>query len=85
MCLRISGDEPVLRPIFYMNAALIAASSLKTEGPMDRLTTTEADEPVGIIISTGSHPEPAPRFAAYVWGPVPDEPEPVTSGEPRAA
>jgi hypothetical protein len=26
------------------------------------------DEPVGIVISGGSLPEPAPRFWAYVWG-----------------
>jgi hypothetical protein len=30
-------------------------------------------EPVGIIISRGSRSEPAPRFSAYVWGPVPED------------
>ncbi|MFZ9899761.1 MAG: hypothetical protein ACO3F5_10030 [Gemmatimonadaceae bacterium] len=54
---------------------------------MDQITTAASnDEPIGIIISTGLAPEPAPRFAAYVWGPVPDEaPEPATAGSPRAA
>jgi hypothetical protein len=35
-------------------------------------------EPVGIIISRGSRDEATPRFSAYVWGPIPDEPEPAT-------
>lgn len=42
-------------------------------------------EPIGIIISRGSREEAAPRFSAYVWGPVPDEPELVTTGTHRAA
>jgi hypothetical protein len=29
-------------------------------------------EPMGIVISRGSRDEDAPRFAAYVWGPVPE-------------
>jgi hypothetical protein len=33
---------------------------------------TKSDEPVGIVISNGSRREEVPRFAAYVWGPVPD-------------
>ena len=32
----------------------------------------EAGEPVGIVISNGTRGEDAPRFAAYVWGPVPE-------------
>lgn len=32
-------------------------------------------EPVGIIISRGSRDEATPRFSAYVWGPIPDEPD----------
>lgn len=32
----------------------------------------ESAEPIGIVISRGSHEEAAPRFAAYVWGPVPE-------------
>lgn len=49
-------------------------------------TVLEIDEPVGIIISTGSQAEPAPRFSAYVWGPVPDDtPAPQRAGSPRAA
>lgn len=31
-----------------------------------------SDEPIGIVISSGSRDEGAPRFAAYVWGPVPE-------------
>ena len=30
------------------------------------------DEPLGIIISRGDTSEPKPRFAAFVWGPVPE-------------
>ncbi len=29
-------------------------------------------EPVGIVISRGSRAEPAPKFSAYIWGPVPE-------------
>jgi len=32
----------------------------------------ESGEPVGIVISNGARHDEAPRFAAYVWGPVPD-------------
>ncbi|MBK8250648.1 MAG: hypothetical protein IPK85_25105 [Gemmatimonadetes bacterium] len=32
------------------------------------------DEPVGIVISGGSLPEPEPRFWAYVWGQQEEEP-----------
>lgn len=41
-------------------------------------------EPVGIVISRGSRDEATPRFSAYVWGPVPDEPEPNVSGSQQA-
>jgi hypothetical protein len=37
-----------------------------------RRGTVEA-EPMGIIISRGSRSVPAPKFSAYVWGPVPEE------------
>ncbi|MFM8567209.1 MAG: hypothetical protein ACKOCV_05960 [Gemmatimonadota bacterium] len=54
---------------------------------MDQITQLSAsDEPIGIIISTGLAPEPAPRFSAYVWGPVPDDaPDAEASGTNRAA
>jgi hypothetical protein len=54
---------------------------------MDQIThLSSSDEPVGIIISTGLAPEPAPRFSAYVWGPVPDDaPDAETAGTTRAA
>lgn len=53
---------------------------------MDRIAQIELDEePIGIIISSGSRAEAEPRFRAYVWGPVPDEPEQRVSGSHRAA
>lgn len=55
---------------------------------MDRITKAQKnEEPIGIIISSGSRAEAEPRFSAYVWGPVPDEPEMelVLSGSHRAA
>lgn len=35
-------------------------------------------EVVGIVISRGSRDEATPRFSAYVWGPVPEDLEPVS-------
>ena len=35
--------------------------------------TQQEQEPIGIVISRGSHDERAPRFAAYVWGPAPTD------------
>ncbi len=32
----------------------------------------EADEPVGIVIANGARGDVTPRFAAFVWAPVPD-------------
>lgn len=34
--------------------------------------TKTVDEPMGIVISSGSQGDDAPRFSAYVWGPVPE-------------
>ncbi|MDQ2888974.1 MAG: hypothetical protein M3R65_00270 [Gemmatimonadota bacterium] len=31
-----------------------------------------SEEPIGIIISSGSREEPRPVFSTYVWGPAPD-------------
>lgn len=31
------------------------------------------DEPLGIVISGGSRDEAPPKFAAYVWGPAPED------------
>ena len=39
----------------------------------------ELEEPIGIVISRGRRDEPTPAFAAYVWGPAADEPEPARS------
>ena len=33
------------------------------------------EEPMGIVISSGSRAEKAPRLVAYVWGPAPAEAE----------
>lgn len=45
------------------------------------MTTTRQgvreEEPMGIVISRGSRAEPLPRVLAYVWGPVPEDDEPV--------
>ena len=52
---------------------------------VERASQVELEqEPVGIIISRGTRDEATPRFSAYVWGPVPDEPV-RTSGSHRAA
>ena len=45
----------------------------RESGNDSRQPSAEGAEPIGIVISRGSHTEEAPRFAAYVWGPVPDE------------
>lgn len=42
-------------------------------------------EPVGIVISRGSRDEATPRFSAFLWEPVPEEPETRDSGSHRAA
>ena len=55
---------------------------------MDRIAQARIDEePIGIVISSGSRAEAEPRFRAYVWGPVPGEPEVemMLSGSHRAA
>jgi len=40
------------------------------------------EEPMGIVISSGSRVESTPRFAAYVWSQVDATP---TATEPKAA
>ncbi|MBM4194008.1 MAG: hypothetical protein FJ202_06455 [Gemmatimonadetes bacterium] len=48
----------------------------QTEHRTDTKTAElEFAEPMGIVISRGDRAEPMPRFAAYVWGPVPDASE----------
>lgn len=37
----------------------------------------DTQEPIGIVIADGGLPEASTRFSAFVWGPVPDEPEVV--------
>lgn len=41
-----------------------------------------ADEPIGIIISSGDRTEARPIVSAYIWGPAP---EPVADANPKAA
>jgi hypothetical protein len=33
----------------------------------------DAREPLGIVIADGGPVDAAPRFSAFVWGPVPEE------------
>ncbi len=33
----------------------------------------DAHEPLGIVVADGGPGDVAPRFAAFVWGPVPDD------------
>jgi hypothetical protein len=35
------------------------------------------DEPVGIVISRGVREDESPRVSAYIWGPVPEDVQPV--------
>ena len=44
----------------------------RNEATKAKLNADESTEPVGIVISNGTRHENAPRFAAYVWGPVPE-------------
>jgi hypothetical protein len=44
----------------------------RTEANAGNGNATDATEPVGIVISNGTRHEEVPRFAAYVWGPVPE-------------
>ena len=48
----------------------------------NRRDSSEAAEPVGIVISRGSRGGAEPKFSAYVWGPAP---ETATEGASKAA
>jgi hypothetical protein len=37
------------------------------------INLSQADEPVGIVISSGWEPESTPRFSAYMWAPGPED------------
>jgi hypothetical protein len=55
---------------------------------MDRIAQPQlADEPIGIVISSGTRSEAQPRFWAYEWWPGPEEtPETVVAtGTTKAA
>lgn len=45
----------------------------------------DVQEAIGIVISAGSAPAPAPRFAAFVWAPGPEPTAADDVSEPRAA
>ena len=49
----------------------------------DKRQIREAQEPVGIVISSGAREATPTRFSAYVWGPAP-EGEVETSGAKAA-
>ena len=45
---------------------------------MKRESQSQSNEPVGIVISSGTEAQKAPRFSAYIWAPAPEleaEPE----------
>ncbi|MCA2984052.1 hypothetical protein [Gemmatimonas sp.] len=47
---------------------------------------TASQEPIGIVIADGGRAPMAPRFSAFVWGPVPDdEPELVRDSQELVA
>jgi hypothetical protein len=41
-------------------------------------------DPIGIVIADGGRGERAPRLAAFVWGPIPDD-EPEWRAAPASA
>jgi hypothetical protein len=43
------------------------------------------EEPVGIVIASGVRGDVTPRFAAFVWGPVPEPVELDPAVEAKAA
>ena len=48
---------------------------------MDRIVQAQVEEePIGIVISSGSRAEAQPRFWAYEWWPGPDESPEATAG-----
>lgn len=42
-------------------------------------------DPIGIVIADGGPGDRAPRFSAFVWGPVPDEEVDREAPSPQAA
>jgi hypothetical protein len=40
---------------------------------LQRAKQQDDREPIGIVIADGSRGHAVPRFAAFVWGPVPDD------------
>lgn len=45
----------------------------------------EPQEPVGIVIASGDRGDVTPRFAAFVWGPAPEEDTGPLALEAKAA
>lgn len=44
----------------------------RTSNQKPSATGVENAEPVGIVISSGTRDTDAPKFTAYVWGPIPE-------------
>ncbi len=44
-------------------------------------TQQKHQEPIGIVIADGGTGDRAPRFSAFVWGPVPDDFENLTTSD----
>jgi hypothetical protein len=47
--------------------------------------TSDAQEPIGIVISDGARVQVTPRFAAFVWAPGPEPIDATETSETRAA
>ena len=55
------------------------------EGNMAQRIQAAPQEPVGIVIHAGWHDDVTPRFAAFVWGPAPEDDARQAVSEPKAA
>ncbi len=52
---------------------------------MSKRVHTEPQEPVGIVINAWGREDVAPRFAAFEWGPAPEDEAPPVTVEATAA
>jgi hypothetical protein len=76
-----AGGEP-----FSLPARICEADPPNRARPMKNRSKPKErheHEPVGIVISDGPMRETTPVFAAYVWGPAPEQTRPTP--EPHAA
>ena len=46
-----------------------------------KFISPDAREPLGIVIADGGPGDAAPRFSAFVWGPVPEDLEAEARGK----